>query len=482
MSQETQEMTVYGDGDIQVKRPPELVLEEAMQAAEALAKVLAGKKRKIIMNGEQYLEFEDWQTVGRFYGVTAKVKETAFIDYGGVQGFEAKAVAIRADGMEISAAEAMCLNDEENWRARSKYEYLYVWKNGSKTKEDPPKDQIVWVDNPGKPGKKMPQKERILVGEEPVPLFQLKSMAQTRACAKALRNVLAWVVVLAGYKATPSEEMLIDNSGENKLAWIAGFIDGEGSLGLNKEFDPRKGENYFHYRPALQIVNTDKEAVEAVYRFVGEGDFRSIDRYKEEGKPYQEVHRFVLRKQQPLLQLLRQLLPYLIVKKRRAELLIEYIEGRKNAEGRGWFKPATPKDSEIFEQLKQLNLRGLEARRAGEETIPELEPPTSAEELNGQTHEEPQKPPLREPRKKASPTDQPEPSQVKDPDSSSTEAQHKAIFSLLNKLDVKDDLKRHEKATVLAGIDGETITSMKALSKGQASEVIRALSLEVDAK
>jgi len=32
-------------------------------------------------------------------------------------------------------------------------------------------------------------------------------MAQTRACAKALRNVLAWVVVLAGYAPTPAEEM-----------------------------------------------------------------------------------------------------------------------------------------------------------------------------------------------------------------------------------------------------------------------------------
>ena len=30
---------------------------------------------------------------------------------------------------------------------------------------------------------------------------------QTRACAKALRNVLSWVVVLAGYRPTPAEEM-----------------------------------------------------------------------------------------------------------------------------------------------------------------------------------------------------------------------------------------------------------------------------------
>ena len=39
------------------------------------------------------------------------------------------------------------------------------------------------------------------------PWFQLASMAQTRAGAKALRNLLARVVVLAGYNPTPAEEM-----------------------------------------------------------------------------------------------------------------------------------------------------------------------------------------------------------------------------------------------------------------------------------
>src|SRR3990167_8087954 len=32
-------------------------------------------------------------------------------------------------------------------------------------------------------------------------------MAQTRASAKALRQILAWVVVLAGFKPTPAEEV-----------------------------------------------------------------------------------------------------------------------------------------------------------------------------------------------------------------------------------------------------------------------------------
>jgi len=173
-------------GDIQVSRPPEVVLEEARKAAAVLHDVLQKKEKKVMMNGEQYLEFEDWQTVARFYGLTAKVKETEFIDYGGVKGFLAKAVVVRSDGMEISAAEAMCMNDEDKWSTRTKYEYV----NGQRTK----------------------------TGEVPVPLFQLRSMAQTRACAKALRNVLAWVVVLAGYKPTPAEELTGDegNNGKDK--------------------------------------------------------------------------------------------------------------------------------------------------------------------------------------------------------------------------------------------------------------------------
>jgi hypothetical protein len=206
------EVQIYdgGQGDIIVSRPAEVVVEEARRAAKVLTDVLAAKPKKVMMNNEQYLEFEDWQTVARFYGVTAKVKKTEFIDYGGVKGFLAIAAAVRADGMEISCAEAMCLNDEDKWSARTKYIYAYVWKDGSKTEEEPPRDQIVWVDNPSKPGRKLPKKERIAAGEISVPLFQLRSMAQTRACAKVLRTVFAWVVVLAGYRPVVAEELTGD--------------------------------------------------------------------------------------------------------------------------------------------------------------------------------------------------------------------------------------------------------------------------------
>lgn len=159
---------VYEGQDITLRRDPEAVLAEAAKAARALARVLESKKDKVMINGVQYLEFEDWQTLARFYGVTAKViattpvmSPTAKVDT--VIGYEARAVAVRPDGTEISAAEAMCLNDERNW--------------------------------------------------EDKPLFMLRSMAQTRACAKALRNILGWVTILAGYEATPAEEMPVGQEG-----------------------------------------------------------------------------------------------------------------------------------------------------------------------------------------------------------------------------------------------------------------------------
>jgi len=153
--------------DLHVSRAPADVLAEARNAARALADVLDAKPHKVILNGEVYLEFEDWQTLGRFYGITAKIVETRYVEFAHLRGFDARAVAIRSDGAEISAAEASCMTDEPHWRSR--------------------------------------------------PLFQLRSMAQTRACAKVLRNVLAWVVVLAGYKATPAEELVDQAPGPRSI-------------------------------------------------------------------------------------------------------------------------------------------------------------------------------------------------------------------------------------------------------------------------
>ena len=159
---------------------PEVVLENARIAAKALASVISQKPKPVMMNEEQYLEFDDWQLCGQFYGYTVKTGDAVPVEIDGVKGAKANADLIDfKTGAYVGGAEAYCMRDEEHWNTRPKYE----WRGEGK------------------------DRKRVKVGDEVVPWFQLASMAQTRAGAKAFRNRLAWVVVLAGYRATPAEEM-----------------------------------------------------------------------------------------------------------------------------------------------------------------------------------------------------------------------------------------------------------------------------------
>ena len=187
-----------------VARDPEQVLADAQKAAAALMKVVNGKKKQIVFNNETYLESGDWQTVAKFYGVTAKVESTKYVTYGEASGFEAAAVALDCNGRVVSRGEAMCLNDEENWGMRTKYEWREELDSNGK---------MIWEYNEAK-GKNLPRRKKVSVGSALTPLFQLRSMAQTRACGKALSNLFKWVVVLAGYKPTPAEEMIQNRSAD----------------------------------------------------------------------------------------------------------------------------------------------------------------------------------------------------------------------------------------------------------------------------
>ena len=159
---------------------PEETIEMASIAAKALKRVVSFKPKPVILNGEQYLEFEDLQLLAQFYGYAVKTGDASLVDIDGVKGAKAHADLIDLKtGYVIGGAEAYCMRDEDKWNTRPKYEW-----QGEGTAA-----------------------RRVKIADEPVPWFQLASMAQTRAGAKALRNRLAWVVVLAGYKPTPAEEM-----------------------------------------------------------------------------------------------------------------------------------------------------------------------------------------------------------------------------------------------------------------------------------
>ena len=129
---------------------PEQIIEKGRNAAKVLAKVIAAQKDKVVINGKQYLQFHDWQTIAKFFNCTVGIENSEpLYEEGKVVGYEAKAYVTNAEGVPISSAESSCYFTEKNWQNKEK--------------------------------------------------FQVRSMAQTRACVKALKNVFSWVIVLAGY-------------------------------------------------------------------------------------------------------------------------------------------------------------------------------------------------------------------------------------------------------------------------------------------
>lgn len=144
------ELILEGDPDAQ--------LAFATKAANALMNLVNQKKNPVTIGGKTYLEYGDWQVLARFYGATVEVEWTEKIvdEKGVMQGYEAR-VLVKRNGEVISSAEGMCMRDEKRWRNAEDY--------------------------------------------------AIRSMAQTRTAAKALRNAFGWVAELAGYSATPAEEM-----------------------------------------------------------------------------------------------------------------------------------------------------------------------------------------------------------------------------------------------------------------------------------
>lgn len=137
---------------------PVAVIEKAAIVASALREVI--RKQGLIskISGKEYPRCEAWTLLGTMIGVYPVLEWCRPLENG--NGFEARVQARMRDGSVVGAAEAECTREEKNWANRDS--------------------------------------------------FALRSMAQTRATAKALRMPLGFVMTLSGFEATPAEEMAFE--------------------------------------------------------------------------------------------------------------------------------------------------------------------------------------------------------------------------------------------------------------------------------
>lgn len=111
-----------------------------------LRSMVRNRPDKLVINGKQYLDgMTPYVTATKEITKERKLESVEGITVLDVIGFWARAEVFQ-NGRAISAAESECLFEEKNWKGK--------------------------------------------------PRFQVRSMAETRACAKALRQCLQWVVKL----------------------------------------------------------------------------------------------------------------------------------------------------------------------------------------------------------------------------------------------------------------------------------------------
>lgn len=173
---------------LRLERSPDAIIAEARLCADALMAAVRRNHWVQQFGNKEHLFFEAWGFLANMYKVAARVKETRLVQIGEVTGYEAFAEAVHwPSGIILSAADSMCLDDEDNWDTRPEYDWVGEGTNRKKK----------------------------LVGEKTVPLFQLRSMAQTRAMAKSLRSPFSWIIAMAGYGPRAAEEMTGNERSEN---------------------------------------------------------------------------------------------------------------------------------------------------------------------------------------------------------------------------------------------------------------------------
>ena len=143
------------------------------------------------------------------------------------------------------------------------------------------------------------------------------------------------------------------NQGE-KLAYLAGIVDGEGSIMLWKsEINPKK-RGQFNLR--VNVSTTDKCLMDWLYKNFG-GTIYELNAPSRKAKPHWK-QQYIWQVNRPdILQFLKNIHPFLVIKKERCGVAIRFRETFEKRE-RNLSKETFDLRLNLSNQMKHLNHRG----------------------------------------------------------------------------------------------------------------------------
>ena len=126
-------------------------------------------------------------------------------------------------------------------------------------------------------------------------------------------------------------------------AYLAGIIDGEGTVAL------AHAANRYTLRPLVNVSNCDMRLMAWLKARIQFGNV--VSRGKPRKSNWKKGYIFMIEYAWKCKVVLELILPYLILKRRQAELLLEYCSSHEKGK-------YTERDLVIFLELKALNKRG----------------------------------------------------------------------------------------------------------------------------
>ena len=113
-----------------------------------------------------------------------------------------------------------------------------------------------------------------------------------------------------------------------QLAWLAGFIDGEGSIGIHTT---KCGGAGGKTTPRLVVSNTCISVIELIYKMTGVGFIQYID-HSVKNPAYSKAAVWSVQRAFELKDIMTKILPYLLVKTDQAIMMLEYCDGKISGE------------------------------------------------------------------------------------------------------------------------------------------------------
>jgi hypothetical protein len=143
---------------------------------------------------------------------------------------------------------------------------------------------------------------------------------------------------------------------ETELAYIAGIIDGEGCIGLSRNRTKKQRQKNPKYQSEICVINTNKGLVDWLVRAGGLVNVRPRN-----DERWKVAYRWRI-KESLHPDFLRAILPYLVIKRKQAELIIQYCETKishiRQGNKRDMSDEELAKRESYYQQMKLLNAKG----------------------------------------------------------------------------------------------------------------------------